>query len=334
MIWDACSPDDRWSLDGGIPVSSILQRVPQDLRPQHHALPKKRVCGVISAIIPDTGDPKACGGLTEAWDSHACFIESRGKEIESLRKDVRWIEGNPEHRFLLCETLEGFEAFQGYAYCFADLFHAQMQRVDFHEEQALCLNNIREKIAEGYGLLMLGPQAKSCRKHLLAPHFHETLAKELSISLLVVPNTRWPISRILVLIQGEAHVDAAVEWGIRLAKASHAEITLLSIVPQPPVMVQGMKRFGSGLPELLSTETRLGQHLHWAAGRLVDEGLDGTLQLNHGLPEWELRGELLDRDHDIVVMGAEDQDWLRRIGFTRYACRLLQWLDRPLLIAK
>jgi nucleotide-binding universal stress UspA family protein len=334
MIWDAGSPGDRWILEGGIPISSILQRMPQDLPPQHHALLKARVYGAISAIMADTKVPQACGGTAEAWASHSRFIESNYKAIESLRNGFKWSVGNPEHRFLVCETEAGFETFQNFAHRIADLFHAQMQRVDFHEDQALCLREIRKKVSVGYGLLMLGPQVKSCRKHLLAPRFHEMLAKELSISLLVVPKMRWPISKILILIQVETHDEAAMEWGMRLAKASHAEITLLAIVPQVPVMYQGFNRFSRGLPDLLSKETKLSQHLRWAAGRLVDEGLDGTVQLRQGLPEWEIRGELLDQDHDIVVVGAEDRDWLRRIAFNGYSCRLMQWLDRPMLIAK
>jgi hypothetical protein len=334
MIWDACSPEDRWILDGGIPISSIVQRMPQDLPPQHHALPRNRAGSAISTFMMDARDPKKSNGTTETWDSRSCLIENESKEIESLRNDVSWNVGNPEHRFLICETTEGFENFQRYAHRIAALFHAQTQRVDLLEDQNHCLRNIRKKASEGYGLLILGPQAKSCRKHLLAPRFYEMLARELSIALLVVPKTRWPISRILVLVQGETHDGAAVEWGIHLAKVSHAEISLLAIVPQVPVMVQGLGRFNSGLPELLSTGTPLGQHLRWAAGRLVDESLDGTIQLHQGLPELQIRGELLNMDHDVLVVGAEDQDWFRRIVFSGYSCRLMQWLDRPMLIAK
>jgi nucleotide-binding universal stress UspA family protein len=334
MIWDGFSPEGRWILDGEILDLSIVQRMPQDLPLQHHALSSSRVGGVISADNVDTKGPKTFGGIAEAWDSPSFVVDSESKAIKSLRKAVRWNAGNPRDRFLICETPDGFETFQDYAHNIADLFHAQMQRVDLFEDQDLCFRNLCEKASEGYGLLILGPQAKSCRKHPLAPLFQVKLAMELPISLLVVPKTRWPISRILVLIRGETHDDAAVEWGIRMAKASLAEIALLAVVPQVPVMYQGFDRISSGLPELLSTETKLGKHLRWAAGRLIEEGLNGTMQLRQGLQELQIRSEVMERDHDIVVVGAEEQDWLRRIMFRGHSYRFLHWLDRPMLISK
>jgi nucleotide-binding universal stress UspA family protein len=334
MIWDVLSPEDRWILSGRMPSPSIIRRVPQSLTLQHHAHPKNKASREISSFMAEAKDPKDHIGMTEIWDSRSIGTESESKEIESPHKGVSWNVGNPGHRFLICETSEGFETFQSYAHNIADIFHAKIQRVDLLENQDLCLRHIRKKASEGYGLIILGPEMKSYRQHLLAPLFHAKLAMELSISLLVVPKKRWPISRILVLVQGEAHDDAAVEWGIHFSKACNAEITLLAVVPQVPVMYQGFGRFNIGLPELLSTKTKLGMHLRCAAKRLVDEGLGGTVQLHQGLPELQIRIELLNKDHDIVVVGAEDQDWFRRIVFRGDSCRLLQWLDRPLLIAK
>ena len=198
MAWEGNHPDDRWFLNGGIPNSLIVPFKSQDPPPQHPALPNRRTVLASSIANVDTG---------------LYLEESEVKENESLWEGVRMSAGNPGERFLICETLEDFEYFQGYADSIAELFHAQMERVEFLDDEDLCLRSLLKKVPEGYGLVLLGPKAKTHRKHLLAPLFHETLAMELPISLLIVPKTRWPISKILVLIKAEAHDDAAVEWG-------------------------------------------------------------------------------------------------------------------------
>ncbi len=313
---------------------SMALRIPRYLVLRHHALRSAEIGGAITDGMVNAQDTVTCRGIPDASETNPCLVQGDSVTIDALRFDASSNAANPENRFLVCETMDGFEAFNSYARSFGDLFRAQMDSVRFTENHDLCLGSIRRKADEGYGLLILGPQAYSYRKHPFASTLHERVAEDLSICLLVVPEPRWPISKILVLIKGEENDCVAVEWGVRLAQASKAEISLLALVPPVPVLYQGLGRISSGLPELLSTETRLGQHLRWAAARLVAEGLDGAVRLGQGLQEWQIRHELLVQDHDLVVVGAEDQDWLRKTIFGANPCPLLQWADRPVLVAK
>lgn len=278
--------------------------------------------------------PAARRGTAEMMETNPFRIPADSEAIYAPRFEAGWNAQKPETRFLVCEAMDGFEAFNIFACNFGAPFLAEMECIRFGEREDRFLECIAGKVDEGYGLLMLGPRAFSCRQHLFAAPLYKKIAKKLSLSLLVVPTIRWPISRILVLVQGEQKDEAAVDWGVRLARANNGDVTLLPILPPVPVLYQGLGRTGSGLPELLSTETMLGQNLRRAAARLVAEDLGGTLRLHHGLQEMQIRIELLEQDHDLIVVGTEDPHWFRKATFGPNLCHLVQWADRPVLLAK
>ncbi|TET37836.1 MAG: hypothetical protein E3J69_02095 [Anaerolineales bacterium] len=334
MTTVACRPARALILNDVIPDSALVRRLPIDLAFRCHALPVAEADGAITVVMANPEDPVARDEISAALGAASCFVRGRKETIDALLNSVWLDSGNPGYRFLVCETPERFEALNSYACSIGDLFHAEVERLEWIENSSRFLSNLARKTDEGYDLLILGPQVQSFRRYLTACPMREKIINQLPISLLVIQRSRWPISRILILIQGEERDKPAVEWGVHLAQASKAEITLLTIVPSVPGMYQGLERFNCGLPELLSTKSQLGQQLRWAAERLVKENLDGTLQLRQGSQEWQIRSELSAKEYDLIITPAGSEDRLHKYLFGVVTRHLLYWTDRPVLIVK
>jgi nucleotide-binding universal stress UspA family protein len=334
MITAAYRPARALIHNDVIPDSALARRLLIDLPFRCHALPVAETDGAITGVKGNPEDPAVCDEISAALGAASCFVRGR-KETINASLNSAWLDsGNPGYRFLVCETPERFDALNSYACSIGDLFHADVERLEWIENSSRFLSNLARKTDEGYDLLILGPQVQSFRRHLAACPMRENIINQLSISLLVVQRSRWPISKILILIQGEERDKPAVEWGVHLAQASNAEITLLTIVPSVPGMYQGLERFNWGLLDLLSTKSQLGQQLRWAAERLVKENLDGTLQLRRGSQEWQIRRELLAEEYDLIIIPAETEDRLHKYFLGAVTCHLLYWTDMPVLIAK
>jgi len=162
----------------------------------------------------------------------------------------------------------------------------------------------------------------------------EAALSGLSASVLLVRRPSWPLHRILLLIQGEAWDEEATDWTLRLAEPSGASVTALAVVPPVPAMYHGLARMEGGLAELLVTDTPLGREMRQVARRLVDRGVEGTLRLRQGSPEWEIRRELVKGHFDLLVIGGAFRSGVRRLVLGDLAASLARIVDRPVLVAR
>jgi nucleotide-binding universal stress UspA family protein len=89
-----------------------------------------------------------------------------------------------------------------------------------------------------------------------------------------------------------------------------------------------------GLASMLSTETPLGQQMRQASRKLVESGIEATLKLREGAPDWQISLEAIEGEYDLVVLAAE----ARRTGLRRLdkslVSEVLRSLARPVLIVK
>jgi nucleotide-binding universal stress UspA family protein len=152
--------------------------------------------------------------------------------------------------------------------------------------------------------------------------------------MLVAQQPRWPLARVLLVICGECADGAAVDWALRLAQPAAAAVTVLAVVPPVPAMYSGLSRLEQSLAALLTTDTALGRQMRQVARRLAECRVDGTLRLRQGAPDDQIYRELVEGDHDLIVMAARPCHWwLRRLQGDPI-CSLLSRIDRPLLLAE
>lgn len=312
----------------------LARRIPPDLAFRCHTLPVAEADGAITVAMANPNDSKARDAIAAALGTTPCFVQGDQKIIDALLAKVWSDEVGPQRKFLVCVNPSRFEEVNSFAHGLGSLLHAEIEHLELIEESGFFLNTLARKAEEGYDLIILGPRGQSLNKSLFSRPISERILRQMPISLLVIRRIRWPLSRMLILLRGEEADRLTVDWGVCLAQACNAAITILAIVPSVPIMYQGLKRFEVGLHELLSTESKLGKRLRWAAERLVEENLEGTLRLRQGPQEWQSRYELSVGDYDLIIVAADPEDWLHRTVMGGLAYPLLHWTERPVLIVK
>ncbi len=312
----------------------LARRIPPELAFRCHTLPVAEADGAITVVMANPNDSRARDAIAAALGTTTCFVQGDQKIIDALLAEVWSDEVGPLRKFLVCVNPSRFEEINNFAHSLGNLLHAEIEHLELIEEHEFLHNTLARKAEEGYDLIILGPQGHSFGKGQLSRSMSERILRKLPISLLVIRKTRWPLSKMLLLLRGEEGDNSTVDWGVCLAQACNATITLLAIVPSVPLMYQGLKRFEVGLHELLTTESKLGQHLRRAAERLVEENLEGTLRLRQGSHEWQSRYELSVGDHDLIIVATDPEDWFHRHIIGGLAYPLLHWTERPVLIVK
>jgi nucleotide-binding universal stress UspA family protein len=166
---------------------------------------------------------------------------------------------------------------------------------------------------------------------LQEPDFN--LMKKTGTSQLVLSSPRWPIKRILFVIEGNRGDDCAAEWVLEFARSSRASVTVLTIVPPLPAMYFGLMSMNQGLPEILKADTPLGRQLRKISHQLQEYDIDGNLRLREGSASIQLRLELIEQDYDLIISSADGRgkwkNWLER----KILAPLLQWDECPVLLA-
>ncbi len=151
-----------------------------------------------------------------------------------------------------------------------------------------------------------------------------------SAPILVVRQPRWPLERILLVVRADGQDETAVSWAGRLAKTTHAAVTLLPIVPTLPAMYGPQFQQQARMDVLLVS----GGQLRNLAQQLADNRIGANLHLRPGEPAWQLRWEIAETNPDLVVLAAEARkrwpDWL----LSDVVLPLLSWIDRPVLVTR
>ncbi|UCF61094.1 MAG: hypothetical protein JSV37_00015 [Anaerolineaceae bacterium] len=312
----------------------LARRIPPDLAFRCHILPVGEADGVITVAMANPNDARARDAITAALGTKPYFVQGDQEIIDQLLEKVWSDETGPQRKFLVCTNPSRVEEVNDLAENLARLLDAEIEYLELIEETEFLLNTLAKKAEDGYDLLILGPRAQSFNKRPFSRPISERILRELPTSILVIRKARWPFSKMLFLLRGDESDSSTVEWGVCLAKACNAAITLLVIVPDVPLMYQGLKRFEVGLHDILTTESELGQRLRWAAKRLVEENLQGALRFRQGSQEWQSRYELSVGDYDLIIVAADPKDWFHQHIIGGLAYPLLHWTDRPVLIAK
>jgi hypothetical protein len=181
-------------------------------------------------------------------------------------------------------------------------------------------------------LIFRSPDPPLIKRLLLEPA-EQNYIQRIPTSLLVLRKPRWPIQHILLVFHDIKSDDTALPWSIRFAKQSHATVTILPLIPSPPVMFANMQP-RSNIAELLARDYPLGNQLRHAAQQLSEWKIDGKLRLRNEPLDQQVRCEIAEGHYDLIIVGAEKQNTISRWVLGQLVNPLLHWADRPLLITK
>ncbi len=313
---------------------TLARLLPLDVAYRFHALPIAEQGGRITVVMADPEDPEALSAIADVLGREPCVVQG---DMQTIDASLARVWGQAPHtrlRLVVCAA-EAPEAdgLVAYAHLLAELLNAEVK-------QAGCGGGL-ETLAGRPGrppgdLLLVGEEDSP----LVGPWLQGTRLREVPSALLVAPRPRWPLARILLIVRGEEADAAAVDWALRLALPRASVVNVLAVVPplaalheQRRAASSGHARDRQGLPALLSAGTRPGHELQEVAHRLEEQEIRGSVRMRQGPREWQIRRELAEEEHDLVVMaqrpGKDGQG-----GSGELAAALLRWSECPTLIAR
>ena len=187
-------------------------------------------------------------------------------------------------------------------------------------------------------LIIFGESSHPLIRRLLSPSIEEralcSRQSDVPFAVLAAQEPRWPLERILLVLCSGRADHVAVDWALRLACPSAAAVTVLAVAPPVPAMYHGLSRMEQTLRSLLITDTALGCQMRRVALRLAECKLDGTLRLRQGAPDQQICREMVEGDHDLVIMATKPCWWWLRQLKGDPICGLLSRLDRPVLLTE
>jgi nucleotide-binding universal stress UspA family protein len=132
---------------------------------------------------------------------------------------------------------------------------------------------------------------------------------------------------ILVALDGSPDADAALRHAVTLARDQNARLTLLSVVPRPPVPT------GAGVappPDMTEAHDTL---LREALGEVPDD-VGVTTKLEHGDPAAAILARVEEGPCDLVVMGSHGHSRVHRALLGSVSERVLRGATVPVLLMR
>jgi len=313
----------------------LARRLSPAVACRYHALPVAEGDGYITVAMANPNDPVAREAVAAALDAPSCVVGSDPAAIDALLAEV-WPEGLQSSPRVLMFAIHCpiSDAVSTFAQAVGDLLGAHISHSSpVPKTVEICHALVREAERGNYDLVIWGEPDQQLVQRLCSGPAYRTAVERMPTSLLVTRRPRWPLKRLLLIVQGEETDDPAVDWILRLARPSGAAVTALAVLPPVPAMYDQCARMQPGLDKLLSTDTALGRQMHRIARRLVDWEVKGTLRLRQGVPNQEIQLEVTREDYDLIVLAGRHRAAWRRWLIRDWVDSVLSWADRPVLVA-
>jgi nucleotide-binding universal stress UspA family protein len=161
------------------------------------------------------------------------------------------------------------------------------------------------------------------------------IALHLADSVLVMCDPPEKLRQLLICTGAHPGSIPVEDWGIRLARGTGAEATILHVVSDAPSMYIGLPGLDEGLEEILSRETPLAQHLKDTVRRADSAGVVAKLCLRHGIVVEEILRACETEAYDLIVIGSnEPRQILDRLAMGRVGPQLLSSVKTSILIVR
>jgi nucleotide-binding universal stress UspA family protein len=333
MVEDTTGKTAYLALDQLDANPRLARRLPAEVAQRFHALPLAEDNGRITVAMADPADGEARDAVMTALGPASCVVRADAGTIDALLSQIWGHKVACQRELLVCSFPAPLaDEVQRYALSLGALLGARVRQVTTPEHlEALALDRAEQDlILFGQGDHPLVVRILFQRARSPFP----TRPGHVPLSVLIAQEPRWPLQHVLLVVQGRDGDDAAVDWALRLGRAARGTVTVLAVVPPAPAMYDQRERLGYSLPALLSSDSVLARQLRGICRRLVDWEVEGALRLRQGVPEQQIRREVIEGDYDLLVMAAPSQARWRRYLEGDLVGSLLRWAGRPLLFAR
>ncbi len=193
----------------------------------------------------------------------------------------------------------------------------------------------RQLQQETYALVVVGYRERRFLEKVLFGSVAVRIAHLVPVPVLIVREPREALRRILIGISGRGFQEEEVRWGGEIARAFGGQVTLLHVLPPPPLMYTGLPQVSESLADFLESDTEEARALREGAALLTAMGLPVELQLAYGLPEREVLRVAYEQDEDLLVVGSAwaVSPW-QRLALPNVTEQVLLHTRRPVLVVR
>jgi nucleotide-binding universal stress UspA family protein len=186
-----------------------------------------------------------------------------------------------------------------------------------------------------YDMVVIGAERRGAQEFFLPSAKAYSIAEAISPPVLVVPRKRDELKRILICSGGGRYIENAVKFTTSIARRLSAEITLLTVVPEPPAMHGTLYRRQEDVEAILNSGSALSRNLLTEKKIAEDGGVPATIRIAHGLVVDQILAETARGNYDLVVAGS----WAIRDRWRTYAIgnitrEIVNRTDRPVLVMR
>jgi nucleotide-binding universal stress UspA family protein len=162
-----------------------------------------------------------------------------------------------------------------------------------------------------------------------------SISEAISPPLLMVPEFRPEIKRILLCSGGGTYIDNAVKFVGPLARACGASVTILNILAEPPAMHARLVSLEEDVRALLNSNCALSKNLKHAKSVIEQSGAEADIRIRHGIVISEILNEANESNCDLIVAGSYPvPDPWRDYVIGNVTRKIINRADRPVLIIR
>jgi nucleotide-binding universal stress UspA family protein len=322
------------ALDSLVLNPRIARRLPPAVAFRYRALPLAGDSDHITVAMADPDDVIARAAVADALGTQPYVVYSDPEAIDELLAEI-WQEETylPPRLLAYCEASPIGDRVKAYGQWLADLLGGHLTHFRTAVEGDATLDDLIKE-APSYDLVIFGEPDQNLIQRLLLGPANLKAAEQVPSSVLVAHQPRQPMRHILLIIRGQETDEVALDWAVRLAQPSQANVTVLAVISHMPTTYDHVTRMQRGLAQWLATDTTLGRQLRRIAQHLVSWETRGTLRFRQGPAETQIQREVVEGDYDLVVIAADPASWWSRRVFGELVTPLLRCTDRPVLVAK
>jgi nucleotide-binding universal stress UspA family protein len=187
-----------------------------------------------------------------------------------------------------------------------------------------------------YDILIVGLLGRGSwlRRWLRGPSTRRVL-QQVAMPVLVVPADRTVIGRILVCSGDLWYPAETIELVGQIARAFRSEVTLLYVVPKPPLDYPILHEIENNWGALLQMDNPQARNLKAGREALRRHGIETLVSLRHGPVIGQILDEIHTGEYDLVALGSTyAAQSLHRYFDASVTDRVVEHANRPVLVAR
>jgi nucleotide-binding universal stress UspA family protein len=322
------------ALDSLVLNPRVARRLPSAVAFRYRALPLAGDSDHITVAMADPDDAVALAAVADALGTQPYVVHGDPEAIDELLAEIWPEETHHVPRLLVhCPANPIADQVKAYAQCLAELLGGHLTDFGTAGDGDATLDDLI-KAAHSCDLVIFGEPDQPLIQQLLLGTADLKVAEQMPSSVLLAHQPRGALNHILLIVRGQETDDVAVDWAVRLAQPSQANVTVLAVVSHMPATYDHVTRMQHGIAQWLATDTTLGRQMRRIAQHLASWETRGTLRFRQGPAESQIQREMAEGDYDLIVIAADPSSWWSRRLLGELVTPLLRWVDRPVLVAK